>query len=299
VLNHAGIDPVVAHPPASVTLLQKRVMIVLPWYKAVNPLTSFCVAQLMDKRRTSSMLNFGDAFVAHSRNTCADNFLASDLDWMITIDDDMIVPFGNAAWFNAHTKFNFPSRFAGLNAIDRLIGSGKTLVGALYFGRYPNGNAMYGEAGREQEAAYARSGPHDVVKQTRWVGTGCMAIHRSVFLDIEKRFPRLGRGPDGKGGNWFSTSEHSAMDHIDRIREMLSKGPMDGAKAMKAYEMLEAAAAEARSKSSLGMGEDVQFCIRAAEAGHPAHVDMGLVCGHMGHMIFGPHNTSPKKLQST
>jgi hypothetical protein len=38
--------------------------------------------------------------------------------------------------------------------------------------------------------------------------------------------------------------------------------------------------------SQLGMGEDVQFCIRAAQAGHQPHVDLGVMCGHLGSMSF-------------
>lgn len=290
-----GVPPIVVPPAASIVMMQKRVLMVLPWGKHTNPITAFAVSQLQDRRRTTTALNFGDAFVAHSRNACADVFLASDKDWMLTIDDDMIVPFGNGAWFNAHTRFNFAEPFASFNALDRLLSHGKTLVGSLYFGRYPGAFPMYGEGANDAEGDYARSGPHDVCKPTRWVGTGCMLIHRSVYEDIEKRFPRLGRGADKKGGQWFSSSEHTAMDWIERTREMLSKGPMDGPKAMKAYEMMEAASAEARSKSTLSMGEDVQFCIRAKEAGHQPYVDMGLICGHIGHCVFGPRNTGIRK----
>ena len=293
----SGFPPMAVNPAQSVVMLNKRVLLVLPWGKHTNPITAFSVAQLQDRRRTSTALNFGDAFVAHSRNACADIFLASDKEWMLTIDDDMIVPFGNGPWFNSHTRFNFSEPFASFNALDRLMSHGKTLVGALYCGRYPGAFPMFGEGANEAVIDYIKKAPYDEVRPTRWVGTGCMLIHRSVYEDIEKRFPRLGRGADGKGGQWFSSSEHTALDWIDRTREMLSAGPMDGPKAMKAFEMLESAAAEARSKSTLGMGEDVQFCIRAREAGHQPFVDLGLVCGHLGHTVYGPYNTGirPKR----
>lgn len=277
------------------SVARKHVMLVLPWLKHTNPMTAFSVMNLVDKRRTSVMLNFGDAFVAHSRNTCADLFLASDLDYMLTIDDDMIVPFGQASWFNAHTGFNLPERFAGMNALDRLLSHNKTLVGGTYFGRHRYGAPMYAEgANNPAEAEFARKAPHDLIKATRWVGTGCLLIHRSVFEDIEKKFPRLARGANKKGGQWFTSSEHSAMDCIDKTRAMLSEGPMDGERALKALTMLESGAADARRNSNLGMGEDVQLCTRATEAGHRPYVDMGLVCGHLGHCCFGPGNTSPK-----
>jgi hypothetical protein len=117
-----------------------------------------------------------------------------------------------------------------------------------------------------------------------------MLIHRNVFLDIEKRFPLLARGPNGMGGHWFSSSEHSAMDGIQKTMEMLSDGPMTGEKAARAHAILASTQAEARANSCLGMGEDVSFCIRASISGHQPYVDYGLVAGHIGHKVYGPMN---------
>jgi hypothetical protein len=291
----AGIESVPATPKNTIIAATAgtRVFVALPWQKQTNPITSFCVNGLLDRRRTTACLNFGDAFVAHSRNTCAELFLASDCEWSFWVDDDMLVPFGNAKWFNAYSGFNLPEKFAGLHAIDRLLSHNKTLIGGLYFGRHRNGAPMYGEgAAIPAEADYARKAPMDVIKPTRWVATGCMLIHRRVFEDIEKKFPRLGRGPDGRRSHFFTSTEHNLVDRVEACRKMLSEGPMTGEKAFKAYQQLEDALRECRNKSSLGMGEDVALCIRAAEAGHTPHVDLGLVCGHIGHAVYGPHNTS-------
>jgi hypothetical protein len=284
-------------PAESAIIYQKKVMVVLPWWKQVSPVTAFCVAQLIDRRRTSSMLNFGDAFVAHSRNSCVDIFLQSPCDWYLTIDDDMVVPFGNATWFKAHTGFgDFPEAFLGLNAIDRLMSHKKSVVGSLYFGRHPQGPPVYNEgSASEAEAAFARKAPHDLVKPTRWVGTGCMLIHRSVFEDIEKKFPRLARGPDHRGGNWFTSTEASMVERVQALRDQLQSGALDGNKAYAAMSGLEDILARARAENTLGFGEDVSFCMRAAAAGHQPHVDMGLVCGHLGSFCFGPRTTRTRK----
>lgn len=276
---------------------RQKVMLALPFYKSTNPLTMFSLMQLYDKRRMSIAMNFGDAFVAHSRASCAEAFLASDMDWIFFADDDMIYPCGNAKWFNSVTDFGLPDAAAGMHAVDRLMASGKSLVGGTYWGRHKYGKAMYAEGcNNPSEAEYARRGPHNVVKPTRWVATGCMLISRTVFLDIEKKFPRLGRQVGSKGNHFFTSTEHNIMDLVDRTRAMLSEGPMNGDKALKAYEMLEAGAAHARKESSLGMGEDVAFCRRAAAAGHQPHIDLGLICGHVSSSaIYGPYNTSPKK----
>lgn len=116
-------DVEIVTPRASVAVFQKRVMLVCPWLKHVHPVTAFCVAQLADKRRTSMMLNYGDAFVAHSRNTCADLFLKSDSEYMLTIDDDMCLGFGNSRFFNAYMGYEIPEPFCSYNVLDRLIGN--------------------------------------------------------------------------------------------------------------------------------------------------------------------------------
>lgn len=282
---------------AAADIQRQKVMLAMPFYKSTNPLTMFSLMQLYDKRRMAIAMNFGDAFVAHSRSACVDAFLASDMDWIFFADDDMIYPCGNAKWFNGVTEFGLPDAAAGMHAIDRLLASGKSLVGGTYWGRHKYGKAMYAEGCNvPAEAEYARKGPHNVVKPTRWVATGCMLISRIVFLDIERKFPRLGRQVGGKGNHFFSSTEHNIMDLVDRTRAMLSEGTMTGDKALKAYEMLESGVAEAKKESSLGMGEDVAFCRRASAAGHQPHVDLGLICGHVSSSaIYGPRNTLPKK----
>ena len=282
----------VAEPPASIKFLDKKVVLACPWYRDVHPLTAFSVQQLADKRRTSAVLNWGDAFIVHTRNTIADHFLKSKADWMLTIDSDMVVPFGNADWFNSHTGFKLPEPFCSFNAIDRLLSHNKTLVGALYFMRWPGGKAIFAEGNQPEVSREIRRGPQNAIRPTKWVGTGCMLIHRSVFEDIEKKFPVLARKENGLGGQWFTSSEHNLLASVVETHAMLGNGPMTGEKALRAYGMLEAALLEARSVSNLGAGEDVIFCRRASQVGHQPYVDLGLLCGHIGNTVFGPNNTT-------
>jgi hypothetical protein len=75
---------------------------------------------------------------------------------MLTVDDDMIVPFGNAEWYKQYSRFNFQEKFMAWNAIDRLLSHGKSLVGALYKGRHPDAKMVYNEAGANpKEDAHA------------------------------------------------------------------------------------------------------------------------------------------------
>jgi hypothetical protein len=277
-------------------LQKKDVFVALPWYKSSNPLTAFSVMGLIDRRRTAITLNFGDAFVVHSRNTLADAFLRTDMEWMLTVDDDMVVPFGNGDWFNLFTGMNLPEPFRSFNALDRLLSHGKTLIGALYFGRWRGGSAIFAEAFTDKTVCESlRKKPIDAVRPTKWVGTGCMLIHRSVYLDIEKKFPHLARNREGgtRGGNWFTSSEHDLKSGVDRILDELdqSMGRWSMETLHRVHQQLTQARALAKHNSGLGVGEDVIFSARAAAAGHQPFVDLGLICGHVGHETYTPFNT--------
>lgn len=273
----------------------KKVAIVLPWYKTVCPLTAFSIMALIDRAKTAIMLNFGDAFIVHTRNVLAEQFLRSGVEWMLTVDDDMVIPWGNAAWFNAFSGFKLPDKFAGMHTLNRLLSHNKTLVGALYFGRWEKGKPVYAEATADpKEAAFAHSGPHDLIRETRWVGTGCMLVHRTVFLDIEKKLPHLARGADGTGGQWFTPSEHDLRMGAQEALSILNDNTTsEAARIAKVNALMTRATKASNFNSNLGMGEDVAFCIRAAAAGHVPHVDFGLLCGHQGSKVYGPRRNNP------
>lgn len=283
-----GIDLTPVAQAAKISFLKKKVMIATPWGKMVHPITSFCITQLTDRRRgVTSVLNFGDAFISHSRNGIACAFLKSDCEYLLMSDDDMVLPFGNAEWYRAFTGWaSFPDPFASFNIIDRLLSHDVSIVGAYYKGRYEGAHYVYGEGNQPKEKEYVEKGPRDEIRESRWCGTGALMIRRDVFEAIEKRFPLLARGPDGKGGHFFTSSEHMLADAVDRTVKMLSEGAMSAEKGMKAYQMLIAAQSEVKSQSMLGVGEDVQFCLRAKAAGHSTFVDFGLRAGHLGHKCY-------------
>lgn len=268
----------------------KKVCLSFPWYKTSNPKTVFSLLSLLDRTKMAAMLDYGDAFIAHSRNKLADGFLKSGVEWMLTVDDDMILPYGNAKGFRGFTNLKFPDKFAGLNTVDRLISHGKTLVGALYFGRWLHGKPVYAEGAESKaEEAWARQGPYDICKPTRWVGTGCLLIHRRVFLDIETKFPSLARGENGLGGQWFTSSEHdlkkATVESLAILRDDSTSAESRVAEVLK---RLEHGTRFSGRNAGLGVGEDVIFCRRASQAGHQAHVDCGLICGHVGEYVYGP-----------
>lgn len=272
-------------PPAPTSLFDpvcnwegRNLALLLPWYKTVNPITALGLLAMVDRLKMGVIMAHGDAYIAHARDTLAQQFLDKTVcDWALMIDDDMILPFGNAAAFNAFTGFNFPAQFAGMHTMNRLLSHQKTLVGGLYFGRQVGGLPMYGEGvSLPDEAAAARKGPVDVVKPTRWVATGCMLVHRQVFLDIDEKYPELKR-------RFFSPGEADLVGAAKKASVLLSQGDTHAA-----LVALNEGLVLANSNSPTGLGEDVTFCVRAAAAGHQPYVDMGLVCGHAGQKIYGP-----------
>jgi len=204
-------------------------------------------------------------------------------------DNDMVFPFGDAEFFNGVTRFEFPKAFAGLRTIHRLMSHGKTLIGGLYFGRQPEGKPMFREGISDPEVAkYVHSGPQDKILATRWVATGCMLIHRSVFEAISKKYPDL-------GDHWFSPSEADLLEAVKLARARLQTSE---ATVEEIDQILLDALTQAKANSKPGTGEDVTFCIRAAAAGHQPYVDLGLVCGHIGDSTYGPFNTGAKEQSS-
>lgn len=256
----------------------RQVMLCLPWYKTTNPRTAFSLMSMVDRRRMAVSLDFGDAFVAHSRNKLAAGFLRTKMEWALFVDDDNVPPFGNAALYNSFTGFDLPDKFAGVHGIDRLMSHGKTLIGGLYRGRWPSSGPVFGEGPSFQR--YLEEGPRDEIQKTQWVGFGFVLVHRTVFEDMEKAFPDLARESDGSGGNWFTSSEHDLVKAVDEaLAEHRDPARM--------REILELGQAKAAKNSNLGVGEDVIFCRRAAQAGHPCYVDLGCIVAHLGEFPYG------------
>lgn len=267
----------------------KEVCLVLPWYRETNPMTAFSVFNLIDREKVALMLKFGDAFIPHVRNSLAEQFLKSKIEWMLTVDDDMVIPCGQGEWFNQITGFELPIQSAALNSIERLRSHGKTLVGGLYFGRWKHGNPVFAEGNRPEVNRLARTAPRNEIVPTKWVGTGCLLVHRSVFLDIEKTFPHLARDEKGANGHWFTSSEHDLRSAANNALDVLSDPTVTPeARVAAARKIVSDATDKSQYHSGLGVGEDVIFCTRALQAGHQPYVDFGLVCGHGGHFIYGP-----------
>ncbi|NBU94060.1 MAG: hypothetical protein EBS18_05930 [Actinobacteria bacterium] len=170
----------------------RDIFVGFPCYKTTNPVTAFALlAMALDfgKDRIRFDMSIGDAMIYHSRNKIAQKFLETDAKWLLMIDDDIIPCIGRPLWMrstvaNARTLPDAPLQ---RHVLQRLIGSGKTLIGGAYFGRQQGAPLMCSDRSLEPKArAY-----QDEVAPVDWVATGCMLVHRKVFQDIEEKFPEL------------------------------------------------------------------------------------------------------------
>jgi hypothetical protein len=266
---------------------EKDICLLLPQYKQTNPLTLFSLLAMFDRTRMGAILEYGDAFIIHTRNKLASRFLTLGFEWALFVDDDMILPCGNAEWFASVTRMRLSPERAGLHTINRLRSHKKTLVGGLYFHRSEKGRALFAEARDNPELiASIRAGKIGGIRPTGWVATGCMLIHRQVLLDIQRQFPHLAPRGDSKLWQFFSPASDVLFPAIEKAEKALADGLLEDAQAILAD-------ANKLAKSiSIGSGEDVLFCRRARQAGHMPHVDLDLQPGHVGSCVYGASNTT-------
>ena len=216
-----------------------------PWYKSSNPVTAAVnVAMALDFGRDKIRfdMSIGDAKIEHSRNRLAHKFLETEAKWLLMMDDDIIPSIGRPAWFRhwvqgARAIGDLPLQ---RHLLHRLLGAGKNLVGAAYFGRQEGGAIMCADP---LLAPRAKS-YEDAIVPVDWVGTGCMLVHRKVFNDIKEKF-----------------GDSLKIDVPDYDYDYFR--PFDSAR-----------------------GEDVSFCLRAKQAGHQPHIDLGLPVFHVGYKTY-------------
>lgn len=283
----------------------KQIFLAMPCYKSADPRTLFSILGIWDRAKYGASIKYGDAFLVHNRNNLMHDFLASGLPEVINIDDDMILPMGSARWFNWATNMGLPEKFAGMHTPSRLRSHGKNIVGALYFGRHPQGRAVYHEAmltsdAGNQENVYAHSAPRDEIRPVTWSGTGCLWFKKEVLLDIQKTHPHLAPQHPTEPWHFFSNSDdalHKAFGELKLKIEAATAAVREqkGAEAERILVDANVQMADAHQlnlkNSRLQQGEDQIFGRRALAAGHQTYVDLGCVCGHAGGAVYGPHNT--------
>jgi GT2 family glycosyltransferase len=117
---------------------------------------------------------FSEPYIDKARNVVVDKFLASDRDWLLTVDTDVILP---------------------ACVVTRLMSRGLPLVGALiYVNQQPPFPQIYDQIA---DFSYGDMGIFQV--RQKWepgellkadgTGAGCMLIHREVFEAIHGNPP--------------------------------------------------------------------------------------------------------------
>lgn len=192
---------------------------------------------------------------AHAaRNELASRFLKSGDEWTFWMDRDMIVSFGNPAWFADKTGVKWPAEFSGQAYINRLMSHGKSIVGCAYSERSRHGRMLFAGGMKEKGGADTelmtsiRSGPRNQLVPVDWIGFGCIAVHRKVFEDMIERCPEV--KPAKVGGDYR---------FFNPLPEASSHG-----------------------------GEDIAFCVRAKRAGHQTYMDLACIAGHVGMQAYMP-----------
>lgn len=239
----------------------KSVMILLPSYKSINPITHFTLfANYAGFGPEKLGLGTKNLTVIHE----ARNFLIHvgmlnpAIQDFIMFDDDMVLPCGSEAIFNGNFRMKVKPDSAKLNAIARLMSHPKEVgvVGGLYYGRHEFGMpqcdwGFHNERGTR--ANELRAEKHQGLVEMDWVATGALRIPRWV-IEAKKKAIDEGRWPELKpqpGG-------HYGYFH-----------PM-----------------------KTGFGEDMSFGYRLKELGIKSFLDASLVLGHAeGNVIWGPKNT--------
>ena len=224
----------------------RDVCLCLPTYGPINEATMFTwMAMVMRYRMAIRLEHRGsDSMIARSRNQLTKRFLATGATWSVWFDSDMVFPFGHPGAFATITGMRDASNeVLGQHAVERLISWGRTVVGGCYWDRRGSGRLIAGGS-----VPILQPIPSNNLAAVAFVGTGCLAVKREVFLAIAEKFPDTMQ-EDSLG------NECGFFTPIQTDKRML--------------------------------GEDEAFAWRATQAGHPTYLDLGLICGHVGETIHG------------
>jgi hypothetical protein len=196
-----------------------------------------------------------DTMITRSRNMLAHRFLKTGVTWSLWVDCDMVVPTANPDWYRSVVRSEvIPEETCQYDALNRLEGSAKAIIGGVYSSRIWHGRLVIQPDihPRHHEDKLLcneiRRGTARGLAQVDWIGFGLALVHREVFLEVQRQFPHLAPKNETSPWGFFDTTGD--------------------------------------------MGEDEAFCQRVKACSIPIWLDTQLIVGHIGSMAFMPEHTA-------
>jgi hypothetical protein len=203
--------------------------IALPVYRTTDPYFMQSIARLQDAItaenfpwRITSLC--GDALIGRSRNTLTADFLETDDQWLLQIDSDLVF---------------------SVEHIKTLLNANKKVVGGLYC-KKQDGDVQWVVNALNESGLV--DGP---IQEVKYVGTGFLLAHRSVFTDIIEQ--------QGDAIRYSSDGLQNRIEH-----DFWSVGPFKRDGMRPRY-----------------LSEDWFFCQRAKDCGHKIWCDTRVVLRHV------------------
>jgi hypothetical protein len=193
--------------------------------------------------------------IHRTRSMVANSFMRGDAEYLIMVDDDMLLPFGNESAYERLVHDicgeSVPHRAGNCRAISKIMSHGPEIgiVGGLYVARNKHRSPMVWGVDREAAKKGALTGLH----KCDWIATGFIRIHRSVFQKIKDAAPTkfkdiMPRGEANSPGDYHGY-------FLPRINHQ---------------------------------GEDSSFAARAREVGVQSYLDADIKLGHVGEYVYMP-----------
>ena len=187
-------------------------------------LGQFRVADLLFGHRNVTEILVVNTNIMRARNVVAQKFLETGFEWSFWVDDDMINPTGNPKWYKdlyetSGKPCNYPLEMLKLNALAHLTRGKHKFVSAVYPTREKSRRVVCAHGmspkskGELDMMDLVKKGPQHGTFPDRWVGFGCVAVHRDVFLAIQKNHPEC--APKGKDQPWeFFTGNMDVSEDV-------------------------------------------------------------------------------------
>jgi hypothetical protein len=164
------------------------------------PVTMECFGVLMRNYQTPLVIK-SETLLIRARNVIVERFLRTNAEWSFWADSDMVLPFGNAQWFKDKSKItNLRPEQYGFDVIKRLLSHRQDFVGAVYAARTENSQLVIQpdldprhQADQELANQIRKNQAHGL-KDVRWLGFGCVLVHRRVFEAIGRNDAEVRNG---------------------------------------------------------------------------------------------------------